>query len=218
MSKRSFFIPQIANQIHLTLIYFSASNGKTSGMRGRINRQGLNPNDAFILATTRELRAWTKDNVAMTNLLKSLIELSYQCHPDKYELAFDHVLTFTFEWRFMSLFKGIPGYAMEQFYDSGSIELRQKLRQAQLSEAVIIQSLGGLLHQNIRLLFTWCTQNVAALNHLRANGDEDTIAGYNEMKHGDREDDFLKYHHANLVWGIKEFKDALNESQTFDNL
>ena len=96
MSKRSFFIPQIANQIHLTLIYFSASNGKTSGMRGRINRQGLNPNDAFILATTRELRAWTKDDVAMTTLLKSLIELSYQCHPDKYELAFDHVITFTF--------------------------------------------------------------------------------------------------------------------------
>jgi hypothetical protein len=117
----------------------------------------------------------------------------------------------------MSLFKGIPGYAMEQFYDSGSIELRQKLRQAQPSEAVIIQSLGGLLHKNIRLLFTWNTQNVAALNHLRANGDGATIAGYNEMK-TDREDDFLKYHHATLVWEINKFKDALNDSQTFDNL
>jgi hypothetical protein len=117
----------------------------------------------------------------------------------------------------MSLFKGIPGFAMEQFYDSGSIELRKKLRQAQQSEAVIIQSLGGLLHPNIRLLFTWCTQSTAALNHLRANEDEDTIAGYNEMKR-DREGDFLQHHHAKLVWGINEFKDALNDSQTFDNL
>jgi hypothetical protein len=77
--------------------------------------------------------------------------------------------------------------------------------------------LGGLLHPNIRLLFTWNTQDVAALNYLRANEDEDTIAGYNKMKH-DREDHFLKYHYAKLVWGINEFKDALNDSQTFDNL
>ena len=96
---------QIANQIHLTLIYFSASNGRTSGMQGRIVQHGLNPNDAFILATTEELRNWNKDDISLTTLLKSLIELSYHCHADKYELAFDHVLTFTFEWRFMCLFK-----------------------------------------------------------------------------------------------------------------
>jgi hypothetical protein len=95
------------------------------------------------------------------------------------------------------------------FYDSGSIELQKKLRLAQPSEAVIIQSLGGLLHKNIRLLFTWCTQDIAVLNHLRANEDGDTIAGYNSTKR-DREDDFLKYHYAKLVWGINEFKDALH--------
>jgi hypothetical protein len=209
---------QIANQIHLTLIYFSASNGRISGMRGRIVQQGLNPNDAFILATAEELRAWTKDDVAMTTLIKSLIELSYQCHADNYELAFDHVLTFTFEWRFMCLFKGIPGYAMEQFY-IGSIELRKKLRQAQPYEATIIESLNGLCHNDIHIFLTWCTQDTAVLNHLRAHAGVDTQAGYNAMKRT-RDDDFLQRHLVKGIWGeqVNEFKDALDRTQTFDNL
>lgn len=76
---------------------------------------------------------------------------------------------------------------------------------------------NGLLHKNIGLLFTWCTQDIAVLNHLQANGDGDTIAGYTEMKRN-CEEDFLKYHLAKLIWGVNEFKDALDNSATFDNL
>jgi hypothetical protein len=37
--------------------------------------------------------------------------------------AVNHAATFTFEWLFMSIFKSVPGYALEKFLNHGSREL-----------------------------------------------------------------------------------------------
>jgi len=52
---------------------------------------------------------------------------AFQCHPDKFDEAVNHAATFAFEWIFMSIFKSVPGYALEKFLNHGSRELRAEL-------------------------------------------------------------------------------------------
>ena len=68
--------------------------------------------------------------------------------------------------------------------------------------------MNGLCHNDIHILLTWCTQDTAVLNYLRAHADGDTQAGYNAMKRT-RDDDFLQRHLVTGVWGeqVNEFKD-----------
>jgi hypothetical protein len=53
--------------------------------------------------------------------------ITFQYHPGKFNNAVNHSLTYFFEWLFMSMFKGIPGYELEQFFNLGSQGLQDKL-------------------------------------------------------------------------------------------
>ena len=103
--------------------------GTSTGMLGRIERQGFDPQTAYIMATTEDMRSWMKDypevDVRIVEITKDAV--AFQCHPDKFNLAVDHSMTLTFEWVFMSMLKGNPGYAMEQFFNFGSQGLRDRI-------------------------------------------------------------------------------------------
>jgi hypothetical protein len=63
------------------------------------------------------------------SLVKEITEYSitFKCHHDKFNNTVDHAATFFFEWAFASMFKGIPGNALEQFFNLGSQELQGRL-------------------------------------------------------------------------------------------
>ena len=91
-------------------------------MLGRIKRQGCDPKLAFIMATAECIRSWMNDYPEVYDRIIEITKnaIAFQCHPNKFNLAVDHSLTYTFEWVFMSMLKGIPGCAMEQFFNLGS--------------------------------------------------------------------------------------------------
>ena len=91
-------------------------------MLGRIERQGFDPQTSFVMATTEDMRSWM---IGCPEFHDRIVEITkntiaFQCHPNKFNLAVDRSLTYTFEWVFMSMLKGIPGYAMEHFFNLGS--------------------------------------------------------------------------------------------------
>ena len=95
------------SKINVTYLYsLSCSNVTSAGMLGRIERQGFDPQTAFIMATTEDMLSWMEDypkvDVRIVEITKDAI--AFQCHPDKLNLAVNHSLTYYFEWLFGSMF------------------------------------------------------------------------------------------------------------------
>ena len=126
-------------------------------MLGRIERQGFDPQTAFIMATTEDMRSWMKGYPAVHDRIVEITKnaIAFQCHPDKFNLAVDHSMTYTFDWFFMSIFNGNPGYAMEQFFNFGSQGLRDRLAAKEDSFDEIVGELTGVKPKDIHPLFTW---------------------------------------------------------------
>jgi hypothetical protein len=91
-------------------------------MLGRIKWQECDPKKAFVMATTEDMLSWMEDYpevyVRIVEMTKDAI--AFQCHPNKFNLAVNHSLTYFFEWLFGGMFKGNLGYVMEQFFNLGS--------------------------------------------------------------------------------------------------
>jgi hypothetical protein len=106
-------------------------------MLGRIEQQNCDPSEAFIMATTEGKRP----------KIMALIEritnyaVAFQCNPGKFKYSVNHAVTFSFEWVFMSMFKGIPGYALEKFFNFGTKDLREKLNEPEGSFDEIVDCL-----------------------------------------------------------------------------
>jgi hypothetical protein len=77
------------------------------------------------MVTTENIRFWLKISTEINHLVEEITKFSitFQCHHDKFNNAIDHTATFLFEWVFASMFKGIPGYVLEQFFNLGLQEL-----------------------------------------------------------------------------------------------
>ncbi len=74
-------------------------------MLGRIERQGCDPKMAFIMAMTEDMHFWMKDYPKVNNGIVEITKdaIAIQCHPEKFKLAVNHMLTYTFEWFFGSM-------------------------------------------------------------------------------------------------------------------
>ena len=74
-------------------------------MLGRIERQGCDQKTAFIMAMTEDMHSWMKDHPKVYNGIVEITKdaIVNQCHPNKFKLAANHRLTYTFEWFFGSM-------------------------------------------------------------------------------------------------------------------
>ena len=89
------------NKINVTYLYsLSCSNVTSTGKIGRIERQGFDPKTAFIMATTEDMRSWMKDYPKVHDRIIEITKnaIAFQCHPDKFNLAVVHSLTYFFEY------------------------------------------------------------------------------------------------------------------------
>ena len=152
-------------------------------MLGRIKRQGCNPKLAYIMATTECMRSWMKDYPEVYDRIVEITKnaIAFQCHPDKFNLPVDHSLTYTFEWVFMSMLKGIPGYAMEQFFNLGSHGLRDRLAAEEDSFDEIVGELTGVKPKKLHTIFTWITEHSAMHDHAEKFCDDATREGVDAM-------------------------------------
>ena len=68
-------------------------------MLGRIRQQECDPDEACIRATTKEIRTWMEDNSLISDLIMKITRdaKAFQCHPDKFDEAVNHAVTFIFE-------------------------------------------------------------------------------------------------------------------------
>jgi hypothetical protein len=75
------------------------------------------------------MRSWMKGYPKVHDPIVEITKnsIAFQYHPNKFNLAVDHSMTYTFEGLFMSIFNGNPGYAMEQFFNFGSQWLKNRL-------------------------------------------------------------------------------------------
>jgi hypothetical protein len=164
-------------------------------MLGRIERQGCDPKLAFIMATTDDMRSWM---IGCPEFHDRIVEITknaiaFQCHPDKFNLAVDHTMTFTFEWVFMSILKGNPGFAMEQFFNFGSQGLRDRLAAKEDSFDEIVRELTGVKPKDIHPLFTWSREDSAMHEHVEKVCDDATREGVDLMIKR-RSEGFLQNH------------------------
>ncbi len=120
-----FIMCEIKGNINVCVSIFSATIATTTGVLGRVKWQGCDPDKAFIMVTTENIRFWLKISTEINHLVEEITKFSitFQCHHDKFNNAIDHTATFLFEWVFASMFKGIPGYVLEQFFNLGLQEL-----------------------------------------------------------------------------------------------
>jgi len=171
-------------------------------MLGRIERQGFNPRTAFIMATTEDMRSWMKDYPKVHDRIIEITKnaIALQCHPDKFNLAVDHSLTYFIEWSFMSIFNGNPGYAMEQFFNFGSQGLRDRLVAEEDSFDEIVGELIGVKPKDINPIFTWIRKHSAMHDHVEKFCDEATREGVDSMIR-QRRDGFLQNHILNSTIG-----------------
>jgi len=190
------------SKINVTYLYsLSCSNVTITGMLGRIERQGCDPKLAFIMATTDDMRSWM---IGCPEFHDRIVEITknaiaFQCHPDKFNLAVDHTMTFTFEWVFMSILKGNPGFAMEQFFNFGSQGLRDRLTAKEDSFDEIVGELTGVKPKDIHPLFTWSREESAMHEHIEKVCDDATREGVDAMiKH--RSEGFLQNHITTRVF------------------
>ncbi len=145
-------------------------------MLGRIKWQGFDPQTAFITATTKDMRSWMKDYPEVYNDIIEITKdaIPFQCHPDKFNLAVNHSLTYTCEWLFGSMLKlkGIPGYTMEQFLNFGSQGLWDRLAAEEESFNIIVGELTGVKLKDIHPLYTWVREHSAMHDHVEKFGDD----------------------------------------------
>ena len=99
----------------------------------------------------------------------------------------------------MSMFKGVPGYAMDQILNFGSQGLRNKLAAEEESFDEIVGELTG--PEDIHSLFTWIHEHSAMHDHVEKVGDDATREGVGAMirKRADR---FLQNHIYSRVNGV----------------
>jgi hypothetical protein len=170
-------------------------------MLGRIERQGFDPQTAFIMATTEDMSSWMKGYPAVHDRIVEITKnaIAFQCHPDKFNLAVDHSMTYTFEWLFMSIFNGNPGYAMEQFFNFGSQGLKNRLVAEEASLDEIAGELTGVKPKDIHPLFTWNREHFAMHNHVEKFCDEATREGVDAMIR-QRRGGFLQNHIISRVF------------------
>jgi hypothetical protein len=183
-------------------------------MLGRVKRQGCDPDKAFIMATTENIRSWLKISPEIIHLIKEITEFSitFQCHHDKFNNAIDHAATFLFEWVFASMRKGIPGYALEQFFNLGSQELRVSLEKKEDGFDEIIDQLRGIAPRGIHPVYAWICEVSVMHNHVKSMCDVATRKGVEAMIR-QRHDEFLQNHIFNRVFpGVNQ----LNNSENFD--
>ena len=152
-------------------------------MLGRIKRQGCDPKSAYIMATTECMRSWMKEYLEVYDRIVEITKnaIAFQCHPDKFNLPVDHSLTYTFEWVFMSMLKGIPGYAMEQFFNLGSHGLRDRLAAEEDSFDEIVGELTGVKPKKLHTIFTWITKHSAMHDHAEKFCDDASREGVDAM-------------------------------------
>jgi hypothetical protein len=69
-------------------------------MLDRIKRQGCDPKTVFIMATTECICSWMKDYPEVYAHIVEITKnaIAFQYHPNKFNLAVNHSLTYTFEW------------------------------------------------------------------------------------------------------------------------
>jgi len=187
-------------------------------MLGRIERQGFDPQTAYIMATTEDMRSWMKDypevDVRIVEITKDAV--AFQCHPDKFNLAVDHSLTYFFEWLFMSMLKGNPGYAMEQFFNFGSQGLRDRLVAEEDSFDEIVGELAGVKPEFIHRIYTWIREDTAMHDHLEKFGDDATREGVDAMVRK-RPDRFLQNHISSRVFpGANKYVNGVEVNDNFE--
>ena len=172
------------SKINITYLYsLSCSNVTSTGMLGRIEWQGCDPKSAYIMATTESIRSWMKDYPEVYNGIVEITKnaIAFQCHPDKFNLTVDHSMTYTFEWVFMSISRGIPSYMMEQFFNLGSQGLQDRLAAEEESFDEIVGELTGIQPKDINPLYTWIREHSAMHDHVEKFGDDATREGVGAM-------------------------------------
>jgi hypothetical protein len=187
-------------------------------MLGRIEGQGFDPQTAFIMATTEDMLSWMKDYSEVYNGIVEITKdaIAFQCHPDKFNLTVNHSLTYTFEWFFMSIFNGNPGYAMEQFFNFGSQGLRDRLATEEESFDEIVGELTGVKPEFIHRIFTWIREHSSMHDHVEKFCDEATREGVDAMIR-QRRDGFLQNHISNRVFpGANKYVDGVPFSENFE--
>jgi hypothetical protein len=109
------------------------------------------------MATTENIHSWLKNCPEIIHLIKEITKFSitFHCHHDKFNNAIDRDATFLFEWVFASMFKGIPGYELEQFFNLGSQELQVKLVIKEDCFDEIIDQLRGFFFMVRHPVYKW---------------------------------------------------------------
>ena len=187
-------------------------------MLGRIERQGFDPQTAFIMATTEDMRSWMKGYPEVHDSIFEITKnaIAFQYHPDKFNLAVDHSLNYFFEWLFMSIFNGNPGYAMEQFFNFGSQGLQDRLATEKDSFDEIVGELTGVKPKDIHPLFTWIRENSAMHDHVEKFCDEATREGVDAMIR-QRRGGFLQNHIFSRVFPeANKYVDGLPFNENFE--
>jgi hypothetical protein len=207
------------SKINITYLYsLSCSNVTSTGMLGRIERQGFDPLTAFIMATTVDMLSWMEDYPEVHDRIVEITKdaIAFQCHPDKFNLAVNHSLTYFFEWVFGSMFKGNLGYAMEQFFNFGSQGLRDRLAPEEESFDEIVGELAGVKPEYIHQIFTWKRKHSAMQDHVEKFCDDATREGVDAMVR-QRRDGFLQNHISSRVFpGANKYVDGVAVSDNFE--
>jgi hypothetical protein len=147
------------------------------------------------MAATENIRSWLKKCPEIYSLVKKVTEYSitFKSHLDKFKNAVDHAATFFFEWVFASMFKGLPGYALEQYFNLGSQELQVRLEKKEDCVDVIVDQSSGIYPQGIYPVYRWICQVSVIQNHVKSMSDGATRKGVEAMiRH--RPDKFLQNH------------------------
>jgi hypothetical protein len=79
------------------------------------------------------------------------------------------------------MFKGIPGYVCEQFFNLGSQGLRDRLAAEEESFDLIVGELTGIKPKSIHPLYTWIHEDSVMHDHVEKFGDDSTREGVGAM-------------------------------------
>jgi hypothetical protein len=118
----------------------------------------------------------------------------------------------------MSIFKSVPGYALEKFLNHGSRELRTKLSDPEESFGEIAAELEDIKLEDIHRLQTWATQESVTWEHGNLLSDNETKAGLTSMirKKRKKSGGYLQRHFANRIYfNTNEPEDAIPISYSF---
>jgi hypothetical protein len=116
----------------------------------------------------------------------------------------------------MSIFKGNPGYAMEQFFNFGSQGLQDRLATEEDSFDEIVGELTGVKPKDIQPLFTWIREHSAMHDHVEKFCDEATREGVDAMIR-QRRDGFLQNHIFSRVFPeANKYVDGVPFNENFE--